>query len=56
MNKQIKKTEVYEAPEVCAFAIQAHSCIAVSLSGSTEEVSGEDIGSNESYDEIDGIW
>lgn len=54
MNKQIKKSEVYEAPGVYTFAIQARSCIAVSLSGSTEEVGGES--PNESYDEIDGTW
>ena len=58
MNKQIKKTEVYEAPEVCAFAIQARSCIAASLCGSTEDMQGDesyDINS-ESYIEIDGSW
>ena len=54
MNKQIKKSEAYEAPRAYAFAIQARSCIAVSLSGSTEEVGGES--PTESYDEIDGTW
>ena len=54
MNKQIKKTEVYEAPGVYTFAIQARSCIAVSLSGSTEGFEGET--TNESYDEKEGTW
>lgn len=54
MSKKIKKSEVYESPEVYTFAVQARSCIAVSLSGSTEGFSGET--PNESYDEIDGTW
>ena len=59
MRRQNTKSELYVAPAVIVQEICIRSCIAASLSGSTENLSdyqGSQFGSSDSYNEIDGNW